>query len=650
MPREETVRRKQSEPAEMTATAIAVGFAIGLVLTAAITYLALYSGLAVSAAIPAALICTGVMRTLWRRTTLLENNLAQTIASSGEALAVGVVFTVPALVLSGVRQELDYWEVSLAAALGGVFGVLCVIPLRRSFVRQSPELHFPESLACAKVSRAGEAGRRGLGPALLAVLGGAVFKAVQSFTGLLSTTVEGAARIGGRVFYGGIDISLALVAVGLIVELRFASLMLIGGVVSWLVAIPLTADTGGVAQHELVGLATQTWSSDIRFLGIGAMIVGGCWSVIQARASIARGIRAGVAGLRGHDAPGDRTDTDLPVGAVMLSMGIVTVATFVFMWWATDAVWLALLSALVIAALTFAFSAVSGYIVGFVGSSNNPISGMALSAFFLVTLVFVAVRVDLGPSAMLCVLMVSVFVCTATATAGDTMQHLATGQMLGATPRRQQTAQIAGVVAFAFVVAPIVVLLQHGYGLGTAESEALKAPQAAIFSHLADAVFHGGRFPERMLWTGVAVGVALVVADSLLKRFARSFRLFVMPVAIGMYLPFSLSVPLFLGGVLGWLLARASRRLPEERREVPRDRAVLVCSGIIAGESLVGLSAAAPRWAGWDIPFWGSANGLLSLAVFGLCMALVFVYANRAGTRSSDESALPPAPDPTTKP
>lgn len=624
-----------SGPAELTGRAVALGFAIGLALTGAITYLALYSGLAVSAAIPAALICTGVIRARAarrRRTTLLENNLAQTIASSGEALAVGVVFTVPALVLSGARQQLDYWEVSFAAALGGVFGVLCVIPLRRSLTRHSPELNFPESVACAKVTRAGDEGRNSLRPAFLAVIGAALFKALESFAGVISGTVEGAARIGGRVFYGGVDISLALVGVGLIVQLRFASLMLIGGTLSWLVAIPLVADAGGLPSHELVGLAKQTWSSDIRFVGIGAMIVGGCWSIVQARSAIVRGVRASAAGLRRARGPihtDEREDTDLSTGAVLGWLALATTGTFLFLWWAVGSVLLALVATLITVTLIIAFAAVSGYIVGLLGSSNNPISGMAICGFFLFSLVFAATRLDLGAQPALCALLASVFICTATATAGDTAQHLATGAILGATPRRQQIAQLLGVVAFAFVVAPIVVLLQRGYGIGTADPDALKAPQAAIFANLAEGLYGSGRFPERMLWTGVAIGVALVVVDSLLKRYGSSFRLFVMPVAIGMYLPFSLSVPLFLGGLLGHLLKRAARRGPDGAKEASRDRAVLLSSGIITGESLVGLSAAVPRWAGWQLPS-GADNALLSLAVFGLCMALVFSWSHRA--------------------
>ncbi|WP_438493930.1 OPT family oligopeptide transporter [Streptomyces asiaticus] len=616
------------EPAEMTARAVVTGFTIGLVLTAAITYLALYSGLAVSAAIPAALICTGVMGLMRWRGSLLENNLAQTVASSGEALAVGVIFTVPALVLSGLRPELDYWEVSLAAALGGALGVLCVIPLRRSLVRQSPELLFPESRVAAQVSRAGDTGRRSLRPALLALLGGAALKALSSFVGVLSGTVEGAIGWGNRVFYLGSDLSLALAGVGMIVGLRFASLMLLGGLISWFVALPLVADADSAPHGDLLALARQTWSSDIRFIGIGAMLVGGCWSIVQARRSIGPGLRI----VRSRRTGASRTDDDLPLARVLQGIALATAATAAFMWWALGSLPLALIATVIVVPLVSAFAAVSGYVVGQVGSSNNPVSGLALSAFFLAALTFTAARVHLGPRVMLAILLISVFVCTATATAGDTAQHLATGEILGATPRRQQIAQIAGVIVFAFVVAPIVVLLQHGYGIGTGRPGSLQAPQAAIFANLATSLSGSGNLPTRMLWTGVAVGVTLVIADALLKRTTSSVRLSVMPVAIGMYLPFSLSIPLFLGGLLGWVLDRSTSHRSEASQQASRNRLMLLSSGVVTGEALVGLSVAVPRWADWPLPLLHHApSALLSLAAFGACLGLIFHFSRRAG-------------------
>lgn len=621
---------RDDAPAEATVRAVALGFATGLVLTGAITYLALYSGLAVSAAIPAALTCTGLLQLVRRRATLQENNLAQTIASSGEALAVGVAFTVPALVLAGAAQQLEYWQVTIAAGLGGVLGVLCVIPLRRSLTHDAPELRFPESEAAAQVSAAGGEGRRGLRPALLAVLGGAAFKGLSSFAGLTSGTVQGAVRLGGRVFSLGTDVSIALVGVGLIVELPFTALLLLGGVISWLVAIPLTTSAGNVPQGALVALANRAWSDDIRYIGIGAMIVGACWSIVQARLSISRGVRATVRGLRRHD----RTDADIPQRWVITMIGLTAVASALFLSWTVGSTVLGVAATVVIVVLVFAFAAVSGYIVGMVGNSNNPISGLALSAFFLVALLVVVTRVDLTSRLLLCVLLICVFVCTAAATAGDTAQHLATGAMVGATPRRQQVAQLAGVIVFAFVVSPFVVLLQHGYGVGTGRPGALEAPQAVVLANLADAVFGAGHLPSRQLWIGVAAGVLLVAGDAVTQRIGRRFRLRVMPVAIGMYLPLTLSVPLVMGGLLGWLLRRMTRNQPVRKRTAVRDRSVLLSAGLITGESLVGLSVAVPKAAGWPLPVSHLNSAPLSLAMFGLCLAAVLWFSRCANASS----------------
>lgn len=613
------VQVEEKSPPELTLRATAVGFGIGLIMTAAITYVALYSGLAVSAAIPAAVICTGFLRMTMKRSTVLENNLAQTIASSGEALAVGVVFTIPALVISGVRAELNYWEVSVAALLGGLLGVLFMIPLRRSLIVESPELRFPESVASVKISRAGEGEKQSLMPAVVGVVTGAVFKALSSFVQVVSGTVEGAFRVGGALFYGGMDLSLALVGVGVIVGLEFAVLILLGGVISWLVAIPVVA--APAAGPDLVGLAWATWSSDIRYLGIGAMIVGGCWSIFQARGSIARGVRGAVVGLRGrHGGPVERRDADLPMGVVVGGIALVSVAAFVFMLITVGSVGLATLSVLVTLSAAVIFTAVAGYIVGQVGNSNNPISGMAICALLFVSLIFILLRVTVDANLTLTVLLISAFVCTATATAGDTAQHLKAGALLGGTPRRIQVAQLLGVSAFAFVVAPVVVVLLTGYGIGTGESGTLKAPQATIFANLADAVFTGG-VPKVMLLTGAAIAITLIGIDQVLRRRASGPRLHVMPVAIGMYLPMSLSVPLFVGGLLGYAIRRGSRRVSAD---AAYDRAVLLCSGLITGEAIVGLSAAVPRSMGWHIPVPLLDSPILSVAALALVLTLVF--------------------------
>ncbi|MEW9547894.1 OPT family oligopeptide transporter [Nonomuraea sp. NPDC050783] len=612
---------------ELTVRAVVTGLAIGLVMTAAITYLALYSGLAVSAAVPAALVCTGIARGTARRAALrmgvLENNIAQTIASSGEALAVGVVFTVPALQLAGVRHGLGYWEVSLMAALGGLLGVLLVIPLRRPVTVDAPELTYPESVTSATITRTGAGGRRALLPAGLALLAGAAFKSLSGVVQVISGTVEGAFRVGGVLFYGGADISLALAGVGLVLRLRVAALLLLGGVISWGVAIPLLAGPAGPA--GLVALAWDTWRGQARYLGIGAMVVSGCWSVVRARASIGGGVRHALDGLRraGRGVAGADADLPLrwvPAGGVVIWAGIAGLTLAM-----TGSAVLAVVTATLAVVLVFFLAAVAATVVGVVGNSNSPVSGLAICALLAAAPVLTLVRAGTGTPVVAAALLVAVLVCTATATAGDTAQHFKTTQLLGGTPRRVQLVQLLGVGVFAFVVAPVVVLLLSGYGLGPGSQ--IKAPQAVVFANLAGALFDGGDLPVGMLAAGAGLGVVLILAGRMFPRLP------VMAVAIGMYLPLSLSVPMFAGGLTGELLERAARRHSPAAGRASYDRAVLVCSGLITGEALAGLAAAVPRSMGVDLPVRVLDSAPLSLAA--LAAVLAGVYRHARGSRAT---------------
>jgi putative OPT family oligopeptide transporter len=606
----------------MTARSVALGLTVGMVLTAAITYLALYSGVAISAAIPAAVICTGVMRVVMKRATLMENNLAQTIASSGEAVAVGVVFTMPALVLAGVRVDLDYWEVSLVGALGGVLGVLFVIPLRRTLMVDSPDLPYPESVAAAKIARAGKARQHSLAPMALAVVAGALFKVGVSIVAVVSGTVEAATRLAGRVVYGGTDVSLALVGVGVIVGIEYSASMVLGGVLSWLVAIPVLADP--TSSPDLVAVAWATWSGQVRFIGLGAMIVGAIWSVVETRSVIGQGVRRVL--MRVRDARPetlDRTQRDLPMRAVVAAIALTAAATFLLMRSATHSDGIGLVSMLLVVSLVFVFTSVSGYTVGLVGNSNNPSSALAICGLLIASLLFVAFGLPRDGRLTASVLLIAAFICTASATAGDTAQHLKTGALLGATPRRLEIAQLVGVVAFAAIVAPIVVLLLKGYGLGTDRPDSLKAPQAVLFANLGDMVFGAAGLPHTMLWVGAAGAAGVILVDAFLRRVTASVRLYVMPVAIGMYLPLSLTAPMFLGALLPIALRRLTRPHGPDVGDAAQDRATLLWSGLITGEAIVGVSVAVPRWLGMDVPVRVLDVPALSLAVFGLVIALI---------------------------
>jgi putative OPT family oligopeptide transporter len=616
----------EREPREFTLRAVATGFAIGLVLTAAVTYLALYSGLAISAAVPGALLSTGLLRARANGGTILENNIAQTIASAGEALAVGMVFTIPALVIAGLRPALGYWEVSAAAVLGGVLGVLFMIPLRRPLVVESTELRYPESVACAKIAEAGDTGAESLLPALLAMLGGIVFRGLVSVVQVMSGTVEAAFRLAGAVWYVGTDVSLALIGLGVIVKLHAATLLVLGGAITWVVVIPFLAEAPAGAGSDLVQAAWEAWRARARYIGVGAMVVGGLWSIIQARQAIARGVAGAFASLRAGGKPVDRTDADLPMAGIATAILLTGAGTFVFFLVATGSAGLGLVLAVTTVVLVFFFAAVSSYIVGFVGNSNNPVSGIAICAFLLVSGMLWLVHGAPDVATITGVLLLSSLVCGATATAGDTAQHLRTGFLLGATPWRQQVAQVAGVVALAFVIAPIVIVLERAYGIGVDRRDALKAPQAVIFANLTRASFAPETLPWTMLALGAGIGLGLVLVDLFLRRAGAGFRLHVMPVAVGLYIPVSLSMPILLGGVLGAVLSRATRRYGAEVTERAQDRAALLGSGLITGESLVGVSAAVPMTLGWSLPVRVLDSPALSLAGFGLALGLVFYF------------------------
>jgi putative OPT family oligopeptide transporter len=364
------------------------------------------------------------------------------------------------------------------------------------------------------------------------------------------------------------------------------------------------------------------------------MVVGAFWSIVRTRNVIGRGIRQALINPRGaRGAAADRTQRDLPMSGVLLALGLTAVGTFILMRVATDSTVVGLVSTMVVVALVFAVAAVSGYTVGLVGNSNNPISALAVCGFLVAGLLFALFGFH-GPARLTTsVLLVSAFICTASAVAGDTAQHLKTGALVGATPYRQQLAQLIGVTAFAFVVAPIVVLLVRGYGLGTDDPHSLKAPQAVLFANLADTVFGDGGLPTKMLWIGAAAAIGVIVVDSLLKRRGSSFRLSVMPFAIGMYLPVSLTLPIFVGALLPIVLRRATRAHGPDVTDETQDRSMLLWAGLITGEALVGVGNAVPLWLGWRLPVRLIDSPVLSLVVFGLILVLVLHFSLNEGVQ-----------------
>jgi putative OPT family oligopeptide transporter len=555
----------------------------------------------------------GILR-LVRGANILENNIVQTSASAGEALAGGVIFTIPALVMLGVWQHFDYLQTSLVAALGGTIGVLFTIPLRRALVVEST-LKFPEGIATAEVLKVGDRG--GIEARYIAWAGvaGALFKMGEVGLRLWGSAVRVAGRVGQSVVYGGCNLSPALVAVGYILGLRVGVLVFAGGAINWLLVIPWLAATNDWPTYQLAGgdwraflttdvslvglpveplaWATRLWQAQTRYLGVGSMAVGGLWALVKMRHSLSRGVRAGLVAYsaRHQLSASPRTERDIPIHWVGLALLISAVPVVGLVYWATRSAWLALLLAVVIMVAGFLFSAVAGYMAGLVGSANNPISGITIATVLASSFLLLALmgpENSAGPATA--ILIGAVVSCTA-AIASDNMQDLKAGRIVGATPYKQQVMQWLGVIVAAMVIAPTLSLLAHAYGIGVPSLEhphPLKAPQASLMAEVAKSVFHGG-MPWHMVVMGVALALALIGLDTFLEHRQSSFRTPVLAVAVGLYLPLELSVPILLGGVVGWAASRLTKTPePAERR------GLLVAAGLITGEAIVGILMAIP--------------------------------------------------------
>ena len=629
---------------ELTAMSLTTGLVLSVVMGAANVYLGLRVGMTVSASIPAAVLATGILRGVFNRRSILEANIVQTSASAGESLAAGIIFTMPALILTGIWSEFDFWTTSLIALSGGLLGILMMIPMRRAIVVESTDLKFPEGVACAEVLKAGAAEEgevegESLGTELVfgGLIAGAAIKFCSGFLGLLKASVEYGTRAGGRTWYFGMDVSPALVAVGLIVGLPVASQVFLGGALGWYVLIPLFSaepPEGPAVEH-----AFHLWSTEIRYVGVGAMIVGGLAAIWKVRHGIAAAFRELFGNLQGVASGGSSADGDddianrnleFPyiVGLGVACAAIVFGVYFVLLQRSLGITVLATLAALL---LSFFFTAVASYIVGLVGNSNSPVSGMTISAVLLTGLMLLAGRYE-GEAGILAMLGVAGVVCCVACTAGDVCNDLKTGQLVGASPRSQQIAQVLGVLVAAFIMAPVMTILHEGSlnaGTGGIGGEELVAPQAGLFASLAKGFFGGETLPWDMVGWGAGLAVLILVADIPLALKNSSFRLHVMPVAVGIYLPAELSVPILLGGVLHWLISRR----PNSDGAVKRS--VLLASGIIAGESLMGVGLGLLAFLGiTSLALGGSISptvlGVISVVVLLAVLVATYVISTRA--------------------
>ena len=581
-------------PRELTPRGIALGIALALILGAANAYLGLYAGLTVSASIPAAVISMAILRILGG-STILENNVVQTIASAGEAVAAGAIFTFPALVILGGVRTLPYVEVTALCVVGATMGALMVVFLRRAYIVEE-RLPFPEGVACAQVLRAGDA-QANVRPLVIGGLISAALKALQDVAGIIPGAVSGARWVGSAAVAGSLDISAALLGVGYIIGIRIAALVFAGGAFACLVAIPaLTAFHPGYSTGDAATTASQLWSSQVRYLGVGAMLTGGVVTLWRLRTRIASAIVDSIRIVRSTQAVATaREDTDLSARAVLTAVALCVPVIFAICLGLSGQVALSAALAVILTLICFFATAIAGYLTGIVGASNNPVSGVTVIVLLAVALFLKLAGVSQSVGPQLAILSGAI-VCTAAAMAGDSTHDLATGYHVGATPRSLEIGVLVGAIASSFLMAPILNLLIAGYGIAgtaTARAGALAAPQAFLMAKVTQGVFHGG-LPLGTIATGAALAAILGFSDRYLERRGSKWRTPIMPAAIGLYLPLGLSVTIFVGALAHSLFG------PEDGAE--SGPGILLAAGLVAGEALMGVASGAMVTAGIRLP------------------------------------------------
>ena len=582
---------------ELNLRVILIGVALSIVMGSANVYLGLKAGMTVSASIPAAVMgmlvlkYIGIFNRKSKPGSILEANQIQTAASAGESLAAGIIFTMPALILIGIWQEFDMILTTVIAFTGGLLGILFMIPMRQVFiVSNESNLKYPEGLACASVLEAGqETGDPKQASSIIkGIMIGALFKGLISFAGVLRGVLEIAVLSGNRILFFGGDISPALMAVGFIVRLNIAALIFIGGFLSWLIGIPLLGNGLEFSANPLEG-AWQIWSTKIRYVGVGAMVIGGISSIYKVRKGLIDAIKV----LR--QSQNDSRQKSIPISERNMSSRVINILSLIAIvlvcgvyFNITNSITIALVTTAIMMVMAFFFTAVASYIVGLVGNSNSPVSGMTITAV-LFTGGLLYIFGFSGTEGMVATLGVAAIVCCAACTSGDVCNDLKTGQIVGASPFRQQIMQIIGVGVASLVMAPIMQLLHENTPGGIGGRE-LAAPQAGLFASLANGFFGDGNLPWDMVAIGASLGIVLLIFDTFLEKNKSTFRLHVMPVAVGMYLPFGLSTPILIGGIIAHFINRKNKT--DEESEISLQNGILVSSGLIAGESLMGIMLA----------------------------------------------------------
>jgi putative OPT family oligopeptide transporter len=654
---------------EFTFRAVLIGLVMTVVLGAANAYLGLRAGMTIAATYPAAVIGMALLRL--RKGSILEENIARTIGSIGESVAAGAIFTIPAFVMSGAWSKFDsveaYWKSTALMAVGGLLGILFVTLLRRVMV-EDPELVFPESMAASQIHIAGQQGAQaarilfynmGVGAAIYLVGAFNVFSASNSVRLRIGEMGKSVVRLVTKgytqdVGVGGVTvatapaISPAYLGVGYIIGPRLAALNFSGGVVAWGLLVPLLGYfLGPQLQAANPGASWDQvndaiWKSIVKQIAVGGMLVGSCYTLFRMRKSLASGLRRAVSDLRKASSQAgttNRLDRDLGARTVFGGLAAAFACMVLLYTYFSGTLPGGVVAALVMIVLGFFFAAVSGNLVGLIGSSNNPVSGLTLATLVVSALLMVALGVS-GPGGVAAVLGVAAVVCVSSAVAGEMLQDLKVGHILGGTPRTMQIGDILGIiVASAALYFPLLVLHKGFGGFGSA---AIPAPQAGLMAALAKGIV-GGNMAWPLIGVGVLMGLALIMLQ------VRSPMLF----AIGMYLPLETTFAMFVGGLLRWGTDQLrDRRNPNGAQKARVENAgVLTASGLIAGEAMAGLAIAAYRFRyaavkNWQMPMVFRDGSPVALALAGVALValgIVLIRTPLVNAGRPDEPAPPTA-------
>ena len=610
---------------EITLKAFFLSIFLSIILSSAMVYLGLYAGMTISASIPAAIMSMGILR-LFKNSNILENNIVQTAASAGESLAAGVIFTLPALLLIGYWDTISYWEVTKIAMVGGILGALFTVPLRRALILKA-QLRFPEGVATAAVLKTGhetdsEKSHKSLKLIGISALVGGFVKLGELAFSVWSSALGGAIAIKGAIFGMGASLSPSLFSVGYIVGRNIGILAFTGGLISWAVAIPIYSNLYGFEGENYFESANIIWNAKIRYLGVGAMVVGGIWSVIQLAKPLIESIQLSLKTLKESSDNISLEERDLPINYVFMAI-IAMLIPIALTYFGIIGSWTsAIILSFVMLIFGFLFSAVAAYMAGVVGSSNNPISGVTIATILFSSLLIITFfDIDSSKGAAAAILIGAV-VCCAAAIGGDNLQDLKTGNIVGATPWKQQLMQLVGVVSAALTLGIVLTLLHEAYGIGSSD---LPAPQAVLMTNVANGVF-AGNLEWGMIYAGAILGIIIILIDQYQAYRKADFRVPILAVAIGIYLPIELTLPIFIGGMLNHIASKTAS-------DDGKNNGLLIASGLITGEALMAIFIAVPLF--FDKNYWPSLalsspfDDLVGLAIISIILYRLYLVARK---------------------